>query len=29
MLRAAGGDDLTLDDFFAAMHEIPYEDTSP
>ena len=26
MLRAAGGDDLTLDDFFAAMHEIPYED---
>jgi hypothetical protein len=26
MLRAAGGDDLSLDDFFGAMHEILYED---
>ena len=26
MLRAAGGDDLSLDDFFGAMHEIAYED---
>jgi hypothetical protein len=26
MLRAAGDDDLSLDDFFGAMHEIPYED---
>ena len=26
MLRAAGGDDLSLDDFFGPKHEIPYED---